>query len=451
MPAAIWAECRPLGRRFAPCGPRLSPLGNALNDVGIVDPKVLPAPAMTQATIPIKPARGDGHPATQQPARTSAMHFVALRMLTGDRAKYLGLVFAIAFSSFLIAQQVSIFAGLLDRIRSQILDVWDADIWVMDRATQYIDEVYALRDEELYRVRSVPGVRWAVPLFKGQPVARALNGRFRAVILLGVDDSTLTGAPRKMILGSIENLREPDAVIIDLAGYHFLFLGQPPKLGEVLEMNDHRAKVVGISNASAPFTSFPVMFTRYSLAVNYVGRQRTQMSFVLAKAQPGVSNAELTRRISKATGLRAVTQDQFGWMTIAYYMEHTGIPVNFGLTVAIGLIVGTVVAGQTFYIFTIENLKQFGALKAIGTTNLRIVGMILLQAMLVGLIGYSIGMGMTATFFAITTHQEATRGIVLLWQTMAGTGAVVLFIVAVASLMSIRKVLKLEAAVVFRG
>ena len=193
------------------------------------------------------------------------------------------------------------------------------------------------------------------------------------------------------------------------------------------------------------------MYTRYRLAVNYIGRQRTQMSFVLVKPQPGVTVADLTARINKATGLRAVSHDGFGWMTIDYYLAHTGIPVNFGLTVAIGLIVGTVVAGQTFYIFTIENLKQFGALKAIGTSDLRIVGMILLQALLVGVIGYSIGMGMTAVFFSITTHQEATRGIVLLWQTMAGTAAVVLFIVAVASLMSIRRVLKLEPAVVFRG
>ncbi|MBZ5583064.1 MAG: ABC transporter permease [Acidobacteriia bacterium] len=379
------------------------------------------------------------------------MNFVALRMLTGDRAKYLGLTFAIAFSSFLIAQQVSIFAGLLNRMRSQIVDITDADIWVMDPATQYVDEVYALRDDALYRVRGVRGIRWAVPLFKGQPVARALSGRFRSVILLGLDDASLAGAPRKMILGSTQSLRDPDAVIIDLAGYHFLFPGQAPRLGDVLEMNDRRARIVGISDASAPFTSFPVMFTRYSLAVNYVGRQRTQMSFILAKAQPGVPVSEIGRRVAEATGLRAISAEEFGRMTISYYMAHTGIPVNFGLTVAIGLIVGTVVAGQTFYIFTIENLKQFGALKAIGTTDLRIVGMILLQALLVGTVGYSIGMGMTAVFFSITAHQEATRGIVLLWQTMAGTAGVVLFIVAVASLMSVRRVLKLEPAIVFRG
>ncbi len=405
------------------------------------------------ASVPVllEPAR-ELRPVPPRPAVVNtAMNFVAVRMLTGDRAKYLGLIFSIAFSCFLIAQQVSIFAGLLDRMRSQILDITDADIWVMDPATQYVDEVYPLRDDALYRVRGVPGVRWAVPLFKGQPVARALNGRFRSTILLGLDDASLAGAPRKMVLGSIESLRDPDAVIIDLAGYHFLFPGQPPRLGDVLEMNDRRARIVGISDASAPFTSFPVMFTRYSLAVNYIGRQRTQMSFVLAEPQPGVPVAELSRRIRAATGLRALSRDDFGWITIVYYMQHTGIPVNFGLTVAIGLIVGTVVAGQTFYIFTIENLKQFGALKAIGATNLRIVGMILLQALLVGVIGYSFGMGLTALFFAITTHQEATRGIVLLWQTMAGTGATVLFIVAVASIMSIRRVLKLEPAIVFRG
>lgn len=407
---------------------------------------------MTQSTaIDSEPAQAARPNMPHRRGGSSAMNFVALRMLTGDRAKYLGLIFAIAFSSFLIAQQVSIFAGLLDRMRSQILDVTDGDIWIMDPATQYVDEVYALRNDALYRVRGVPGVRWAVPLFKGQPVARALNGRFRSVILMGLDDSSLAGAPRKMVLGSIESLRDPDAVIIDLAGYRFLFPGQPPRLGDVLEMNDHRARIAGISDASAPFTSFPVMFSRYSLAVNYIGRQRTQMSFVLAKADAGVGIAEVCRRIGRATGLRALSQRDFGYLTIGYYMRNSGIPVNFGLTVAIGLIVGTVVAGQTFYIFTIENLKQFGALKAIGTTDLRIVGMILLQALLVGTMGYSIGMGMTAAFFSITTHQEATRGIVLLWQTMAGTAGVVLFIVAVASLTSIRRVMKLEPAIVFRG
>jgi putative ABC transport system permease protein len=379
------------------------------------------------------------------------MNFVALKMLTGDRAKYLGLIFAIAFSSFLMAHQASIFAGIMDRTRSQILDVTDADVWVMDRNTQYFDEASALTDNDLYRVRGVTGVKWAVPLFKGQPRARSEDGKFRVVILLGLDDATLVGAPRKMLLGSAEDLRQPDTAIIDEAGYRFFFPSGPLRIGQVLEMNDHRVRLVGICNASAPFTNFPVVFTRYSQALTYVGRERKLLSFILAKPEAGIPIAELNRRIENATGLRAMSASQFGWATIDYYLRNTGIPVNFGLTVSIALIVGTVVAGQTFYIFTIENLKQFGALKAIGVADRRIVGMILLQALVVGAIGYSLGMGMAAGFFAIFVHLIATRGIVLLWQVMLGDAVVVLLIVMAASLMSIRKVLVLEPAVVFRG
>jgi putative ABC transport system permease protein len=380
-----------------------------------------------------------------------AMDFVAIRMLVGDRAKYLGLIFAIALSSFLIAQQSSIFMGLMNRTRSQILDVGEADLWAMDPATQYVDEVYPLRDDALYRVRGVEGVKWAVPLFKGQSVARTQNGRFRSVILLGLDDASLTGAPQNMILGSVANLRSPDGIVIDLAGYHFLFPGEPLRLGAVLEMNDRRAQIVGIANPSAPFTSAPIIFTRYSQAVTYVGRQRTQLSFVLVKTEPTERASDVARRITSATGLRAVSKDDFGWMTILYYIRFTGIPVNFGLTVAVALLVGTVVAGQTFYIFTIENLKQFGALKAIGTTNRRIVRMILLQALLAGVIGYSLGIGMASVFFEITGRQEALRGMTMPWQVMTGAWALVLLIVSAASLVSIRTVVKLEPAIVFRG
>src|SRR5947209_6840784 len=244
-------------------------------------------------------------------------------MLTGDRAKYVALVFAISFSSFLITQQASIFAGLMDRTRSQIQDVTDADIWVMDPATQYVDEVYALKDSDLGVVRGVPGVRWAVPFFKGQPRAKAPDGKFRVGILLGLDDASLAGAPepRRMVLGSIEKLRDPDAVLIDIPGYHFFFPGQPLEVGKTLEMNDHRAKIVGIVDASPPFTSFPVFYTRYSQALNYVGRERKLLSFVLVKAHPGVSMSALTERIHTDTGLQAVNSDKFGWMT-NWYLHH---------------------------------------------------------------------------------------------------------------------------------
>lgn len=379
------------------------------------------------------------------------MNFVALRMLTGDRAKYLGLIFAIAFSTFLLENQTSIFAGIMRRTGSQIEDVTDADVWVMDPATKYFEETKALKDTDLLRVRGVPGVEYAVRLFKAQPVARTAKGNFSAAVMLGVDDATLIGAPRKILLGSWERLREPDSVVLDQAGYNLLFPGEPLEIGRTLEMNDHLVRIVGISDASAPFASFPILHARYSESLTFLGRERSQMSFVLARPKPGITPEELTRRIHDSTGLKARTRNEFRWDCIQYYMENTGIPVNFGITISIALLIGLVVSGQTFYLFTVENLKQFGALKAIGVTNRGLIGMILLQALTVGFIGYSLGTGMAATFFEIFSHKMATRGIILMWETVVGVGLLMLVVVIAASLLSIRRVLVLEPAAVFRG
>jgi putative ABC transport system permease protein len=376
---------------------------------------------------------------------------LAMQILTGDRAKYLALVFAISFCTFLLQNQTSIFAGILRRTGHQVLDVVDAEVWVMDPKTEYFEQTKPLKDTDLTRVRGVPGVEWAVRLFKGNPVARTETGKFGVATVLGLDDATLTGAPRKMLLGSWERLREPDSVVLDRAGYELLFPGEPLALERTLEMNDHRAVIVGISDASAPFVSLPVMHARYSVARQWVGRERNQLAFLLVRPQPGVTPEELTARIAADTGLRARTTDEFLWDCIRYYLRNTGIPVNFGITITIALIVGAVVAGQTFYLFTLENLKQFGVLKAMGTRNATLVGMVLLQALTVGAIGFGLGTGGAALFFELTLQTMATRGIVLMWQSVALSGALILFVVVLVSLISIRRVLTLEPAAVFRG
>src|SRR5262249_3063832 len=155
-------------------------------------------------------------------------------------------------------------------------------------------------------------------------------------------DATLAGAPRRMVLGSWERLREPDSVVVDRAGYILLFPGEPLALGRTLEMNDHKVTIVGISEASAPFASLPVMHTRYSEAVDFLGRERTQLSFIIARAAPGTTPEALTTRIESQTGLRARTTQEFMWDCVGYYLRNTGIPVNFGITIAVALVVGTV-------------------------------------------------------------------------------------------------------------
>jgi putative ABC transport system permease protein len=386
------------------------------------------------------------------------MNWVALRMLTGDRSKYLGLIFGVGFATLLMSQQVSIFVGIMRRTASQILDVRDADVWVMDNKVRYIDEVPGLPDTDLHRVRGVPGVAWAVRMYKGQVRARLSDGNFRTVILFGLDDDTFVGAPTEMLAGRLADLNQPDAVIIDKAGYEYMWpqdIDLIPtrgyQLGKVFEMNDHRAVLVGVCKASAPFTTLPVLYTRYSQTGGYVPRERDLMTFVLARPEAGQDVQEVCDRIGVQTGRMALTRQQFFWKTIFYFLGSTGIPVNFGITIGLGFLIGVAIAGQTFYLFTIENLKQFGCLKAMGLSNVRLVGMILLQAVVVGAVGYSLGIGVTAVFFESTAHMTHLAGLHLYGDVMIGTAAAVLLIVVLASLLSIRRVLVLEPAVVFRG
>ena len=392
------------------------------------------------------------------------MNWIALKMLIGDRTKYIGIVAGVTFAALLIAQQLSIACGLLLRTTSTIQDIADVDIFVMDPRVQFIDELKPLTENDLYRVQGVPGVAWAVRFYKGQGRLKLdLNrnegpGLYQQVIVLGLDDATLVGAPRKMILGSLAALREPDAVIMDVAGFKYLWPEAPLEkaVGRVLEMNDHRAVIVGLCEASTTFQTLPILYTRYHQAVQFIPQERRIMSMVLVGAEEGVRPEEVCRRIEAQTGkdvdkrsLKAVTRDQFIWMTLRYFMRRTGIIVNFSITVGLGFVVGCAIAGQTFYTFTLENLNQFGSLKAMGVSNLRIVGMVLFQALVVGVLGFCLGVGLAALFGEIVPR-FSQLAFFMHWRVLVGTLAAVLLIMTLSSLVSIRKVLVLEPAVVFR-
>jgi putative ABC transport system permease protein len=386
------------------------------------------------------------------------MHFVALKMLIGDRSKYLGIIMGLTFASLLITQQAAIFIGLMTRTYGFITDTGQADIWVMDPKVQFVDDIKPLQDTQLFRVRSVEGVEWAVPLYKGLLKARLADGTFQTCIVVGLDDATLIGGPPAMVEGQLADLRRSEAVIVDLVGAEGKLAkpsptpGQPPiplAIGDALELNDHRATVVGLASVSRTFQSQPVIYTTYSRATIFAPRERKLLSFVLVKAKPGEDHRALAERITRATGLAAYSQDAFKQMTVDYFMENTGIPLNFGIAVALGFIVGTAIAGQTFYNFTLDNLRHFGALKAMGASNTTLLGMILLQALVVGCIGYGLGVGAASLFGYLLRETELAFG--LPWQLLAISAAAVTIICVFSALISIRKVMSLEPAIVFKG
>jgi putative ABC transport system permease protein len=381
----------------------------------------------------------------------AVMIWIAIRMLTGDRQKFYGLVFGIAFSTLLITQQLAIFVNLLNRGATAVHNIATVDVWVMDPVSRTQDVVYPMPSTALDQVRSVPGVAWAVPHLRAGAAVRTPDGDLEGVTVVGVDDTTLIGLPRIMVAGTREALSIPNSVFVDDVGRTRLFAPEAEPIGARLELNDQRAVVRGIVDVDPSFTSQVVLYTRYSNALNFVPGTRNRLSFVLVRAAPGVAPDELVRRIEAQTGLKARTRDDFAQDGVDFIIENTGIPINFGITVALGFIVGIAIVGLTFSLFIRDNIKQFGALKAIGVHNGKISLMVAAQAGLVGLIGYGLGVLMATLFISIGGAASVDfKGFYTPWQIPLITLAGVALIILITGWLSLRKVLKTEPAAVFR-
>lgn len=379
------------------------------------------------------------------------MFSIAMKMLFHDRAKFIGLVLGVAFSTLLINQQLGIFIGLISRAGAVVVDVPEADIWVMDPGVKNLDTIFPLRDTELGRVRGVPGVAWAVPLFKSNVTIRTGNGELEASLLIGVDDTTLIGLPPQVIMGNIDELRRPDAVAVSEEGFKKVWRNEPVALGKVAELNDRRAVVVAIVKDSPKFTSSITFFTRYSQALQYTNNGRNQMSFIVAKAAQDQTPEQVSENIKVRTGLQAMSSPAFRWKAIEYVIQNTGIPISIGTVVALGILVGIAVVGLMFNLFVLENLKQFAVLKAIGTNNWRLIGMVFLQATVVGFVGFSLGLFGATMFFETAGKSPTFQGFFLPWYVAAGSGAVAAAIIVLAALFAMRRVLFVDPAIVFRG
>lgn len=378
------------------------------------------------------------------------MLWIAIRMLTGDAQKFYGLLFGIAFSTLLITQQMTIFVNLVQRGASGVYNAPEAEVWVMDPVSRTTDVSYAMPATALDKVRSVKGVEWAVPHLRAQANVRTAEGDLEGVAVIGVDDATLIGLPRRMAEADKAVLFAPDSVVVDDTGALRFFPAGVSPIGARLELNDQRAVIRGIADSIPSFTSTVVLYTRYSNALNFVPGTRNRLSFVLVGVSDDQTPAAVADRIEAETGLKAKTREEFAQAGIDFIIENTGIPTNFGITVFLGFVVGIAIVGLTFSLFLRDNIKQFGALKAIGVTNAKIVQMVAAQAGLVGMIGYALGVIGTVAFIKGFGANPFFKSFYVPWQVPLISLVAVVIILAITGLIAIRSVLNTEPASVFR-
>ena len=386
------------------------------------------------------------------------MPIFALKMLFGDSARFYGMLLGLAFSTLLISQQAAIFVGLMSRTFGFITDTQQPDLWITDPVQRFLDDNKPLRSTAVQRVRSTEGIDWAVPLYKGLVSVALPDGKRQMSQMIGVDDASLIGGPTVMLEGNLTDLRKPDSIIVDIRATKREFrMVNPPdgggprdlRLGDTLEINDCRAEVVGICKATQTFQSQPIVYTTYNRALGFAPRERRMVTMVLAELSPGADSAVVAKRIEAETGYLAFTAAEFEEKTVGYWMRETGIPINFGTAIVLGFFVGVAVAGQMFYNFVLDNLKYFGAMKAMGASRGTLLGMVFLQAATVAFLGFGIGIGATSAFgLSLPEGRLAFR---MVWQIPVMAAVAVTVICTASAALGMWRVLRLDPADVFQG
>lgn len=372
---------------------------------------------------------------------------LALKMLIGNRASLVGAIFGIFLATLLISQQSAIFLGLISRSYRMLTDIPAPEIWVMDKATESDERVRLLPQGNIDVVRSVKGIEWATPINVMYIPMVTESGLFQIAQMVGIDDATLIGAPQHIVEGSASALRKEGGIIVDiysakgvLATTHPDGTKTPLSLGSEVEINGHRAIVVALSRITQGFYPQPIIFTSLS-SYRLFTSQKEGVSFIAAKATEGAHLQAICDAIDAYPGLLALTKESFQWRIIETFLK-TGILINFGLSVALGFIVGFSIAGQIFYTMTLENLMYYALMKSLGGTKKMILHMIIAQALLIGVVGFCLGIAVTAVWgMAI---KETTLAFLFPWQLFVFTFAVVLLICLLSAAISIRKVFKTD-------
>jgi len=372
---------------------------------------------------------------------------IAYKLLVNDKGKFSALLIGITFAVFLMVMMTSMFSGILNRSASTIHNL-GAKVWVMDPAVNTPANSIPMPDYVLDAVRSITGVKYAVPLYSGGALVKLKSGAYQSVTVMGLDDASLYGRP-ELIEGQIEDIYAENAFIV-VKDSEFPKL-ENPQVGTEFELNDHRGVIVGIAKvATGSLFGVPTLYTTYNRALQYIPSARFTTAFILLEPKSSDDLPYIKAQV-KALGYEALGKDEFVDKTSNFYKFKTGVGTNVLIMTVISFIVGLSISGQTFYTFILENLERFGALKAIGAKGRELVYMILFQAAFTALTSYGLGIGLAALVITIAKWRLASYAAMITFTDLGLAFIMVIIIAGISSYIGVRKVLKIEPFDIFRG
>ncbi|SPQ01473.1 Putative ABC transporter [Candidatus Sulfobium mesophilum] len=372
---------------------------------------------------------------------------IAYKLLVNDKGKFAALLVGITFAVFLMVMMTSMFAGILHRSSSTVINI-GAKVWVMDSAVNTTANNIPMPDYILDAIRSIDGVKYAMPLYSGAALVKLRNGVYQSVTVVGLDDTSLYGRP-ELIEGTIDDIYAENAFVV-VKDAEFEKLGNPTR-GTEFEINDHRGVIVGIARVtSSGLFGVPTLYTTYKRAIQYIPSMRYTVSFIMIEPKSSDAVPYIKKQVA-LLGYEALTKDEFTQKISRFYKYQTGLGINLLLMTVISFVLGLSISGQTFYTFILENLDKFGALKAIGAKGKELVYVILFQATFAALTGYGLGVGVASFLIAMAKLRLPSYAARITYANLGYAFIMVLIIAGFSGYIGIRKVLRIEPFDIFRG
>jgi putative ABC transport system permease protein len=374
------------------------------------------------------------------------MPSLAIRNLLHDRVRLVVTLTGIVFSVVLSAIQLGLFVGFR-RATSDLIRLSDADVWVRSRGVTHLESGVPFSERTMYRIAGMPGVAAAEKYLANFSGWKRPDGAEEGIMIMGLEPTATMGRPWNLIAGRFEDLMQPDAVIVDELYLEKLGV---TGVGATAEIRGHRVRIVGLTRGIRTFTTAPPVFTSYRNALTFLNLERDRALYVLVRAADGVDAAALAVSISSTVpDVDARTTAEWQAAQEAYWMFGTGAGVTVLIAAGLGMLVGVVVVAQTIYAATVDHLKEYGTLKAIGAANRYIYRVITQQALASAAVGYGVGIGMALAVSAASL--QGTTAILLPWPLVLGLAAATAAMCLVASLVSINKATRIDPAMVFRN
>ena len=371
---------------------------------------------------------------------------IARKNLFHDKIRFVVAQAGITLAVVLITIQIGVYLAFLANT-SVLIDHTEADIWVTARGLENFDFGRPFSEKKLYEVREVPGVLWADKYMLAFGYWKTPTGSQETVQMVGFNPETLVGAPWDIVRGNPQDVKYFNSVFYDQAETNRL--GDLP-IGAETEINNRRVRVVGITRGARSFIQSPYIFTSFKnvLHLSFINKGNTV--YVLAKVAPGYSVQEVKQRLAEnLKDVDVYTTDEFSKKTRRYWTVNTGMGTALLAVALLGLVIGTVIVGNTIYTATTEHLKEFGTFKAMGASNWNLYKIIIEQALVNSVVGY--GMGMFVSYWVIQAMRKGNLQVLLPWPVLVGVYVVTALMCLGSSVLSIYKVTKIDPALVFKS